>query len=93
MQLRYATVTGVARDDLADEGVWLYAETVRKIHALNQGTGVELLIPDFSSKPEHIEAICDSRPEVFAHYGRHFPQEPESLAPMRNSLSVTATRR
>ncbi|KQN86617.1 lipoyl synthase [Arthrobacter sp. Leaf69] len=49
MQLRYATVTGVARDDLADEGVWLYAETVRKIHELNPGTGVELLIPDLRS--------------------------------------------
>jgi len=36
---------------------------------------------------------ANTRPEVFAHYGRHFPQEPESLAPMRNSLSVTATRR
>src|SRR5690349_24687775 len=67
MQLRYATVTGVARDDLADEGVWMYAETVRKIHELNPGTGVELLIPDFSGKPEHIAAICDSKPEVFAH--------------------------
>ncbi|PSS46109.1 lipoyl synthase [Arthrobacter woluwensis] len=67
MNLRYATVTGVARDDLDDEGVWLYAETVRKIHELNPGTGVELLIPDFSGKPEHIQAICDSQPEVFAH--------------------------
>lgn len=67
MQLRYATVTGVARDDLEDEGVWLYAETVRKIHELNPGTGVELLIPDFSGKPGHIAAICDSKPEVFAH--------------------------
>ena len=67
MNLRYATVTGVARDDLADEGVWLYAETIRKIHELNPGTGVEILIPDFSGKPEHIEAICDARPEVFAH--------------------------
>ena len=57
----------MARDDLADEGVWLYAETVRKIHELNPGTGVELLIPDFSGRPEHIEAICDSKPEVFAH--------------------------
>ncbi|NVM97044.1 lipoyl synthase, partial [Arthrobacter wenxiniae] len=67
MNLRYATVTGVARDDLADEGVWLYAETVRKIHELNPNTGVELLIPDFSGRPEHIAAICASAPEVFAH--------------------------
>ena len=62
MNLRYATVTGVARDDLADEGTWLYAETIRQIHALNPGTGVEILIPDFSGKPEHIQAICDAAP-------------------------------
>jgi lipoic acid synthetase len=37
MGLRYATVTGVARDDLADGGAWLYAETVRRIHALPPG--------------------------------------------------------
>ena len=67
MNLRYATVTGVARDDLADEGTWLYAETIRQIHALNPGTGVEIMIPDFSGRPEHIQAICDAAPEVFAH--------------------------
>ena len=67
MNLRYATVTGVARDDLADEGVWLYAETIRQIHSMNPGTGVEILIPDFSGRPEHIGAICDAAPEVFAH--------------------------
>ncbi|MDR8019163.1 lipoyl synthase [Nesterenkonia aerolata] len=67
MNLRYATVTGVARDDLADEGVWLYAETIRKIHELNPGTGVEILIPDFSGREEHIAGICEAQPEVFAH--------------------------
>ena len=67
MGLRYATVTGVARDDLDDEGTWLYAETVRKIHELNPGTGVELLIPDFSGKPELLDVIAESRPEVYAH--------------------------
>ena len=67
MQLRYATVTGVARDDLDDEGVWLYAETIRKIHELNPGTGVEILIPDFSGKEENIAGICEAKPEVFAH--------------------------
>ncbi|MCC3283730.1 lipoyl synthase [Arthrobacter caoxuetaonis] len=67
MGLRYATVTGVARDDLEDEGTWLYAETIRQIHAVNPGTGVEILIPDFSGKPEYIQAICDAAPEVFAH--------------------------
>ena len=67
MNLRYATVTGVARDDLPDEGAWLHAETVRKIHELNPGTGVELLATDFSGNPELLRVVFDSRPEVFAH--------------------------
>ncbi len=67
MGLRYATVTGVARDDLADGGAWLYAETVRQIHALNPGTGVELLIPDFNAVPEQVAEVFGSRPEVLAH--------------------------
>ena len=67
MQLRYATVTGVCRDDLPDEGAWLYAETIRQIHALNPGTGVEMLAPDFSGKPELLGQLFDARPEVFAH--------------------------
>ncbi len=67
MGLRYATITGVARDDLADGGAWLYAETVRKIHAVNPGTGVELLAPDFNAIPELLAEVFGSRPEVFAH--------------------------
>ncbi|MFM1758656.1 MAG: hypothetical protein RL193_1233 [Actinomycetota bacterium] len=67
MQLRYATITGVTRDDLEDEGAWLYAETIRKVHELNPGTGVEMLAPDFSGKPDLLNQVFDSRPEVFAH--------------------------
>jgi lipoic acid synthetase len=67
MGLRYATVTGVARDDLPDGGAWLYAETVRRIHALSPGTGVELLIPDFDANPDQLAQVFGSRPEVLAH--------------------------
>src|ERR1700709_2058256 len=67
MGLRYSTVTGVARDDLPDGGAWLYAETVRLIHQLNEGTGVELLAPDFNAIPELLAEVFSSRPEVFAH--------------------------
>jgi lipoic acid synthetase len=67
MGLRYATVTGVARDDLPDGGAWLYAETVRQIHALNPGTGVEVLIPDFNAIPEQLAEVFSTRPEVLAH--------------------------
>jgi lipoic acid synthetase len=67
MGLRYATVTGVCRDDLPDEGAWLYAETIRKIHELNPGVGVEMLAPDFSGNRDYLGQIFGTRPEVFAH--------------------------
>ena len=67
MGLKYATITGVTRDDLDDEGAWLYAETIRKVHELNPGTGVEMLAPDFSGKAELLNQVFEARPEVFAH--------------------------
>ncbi|MBV6696132.1 lipoyl synthase [Kitasatospora aureofaciens] len=72
MDLNYATITGVARDDLPDGGAWLYAETVRQVHEMTAGrtggrTGVELLIPDFNAVPEQLAEVFSSRPEVLAH--------------------------
>jgi lipoic acid synthetase len=81
MQLRYATVTGVTRDDLPDGGAWLYAETVRQIHRVNPGTGVELLAPDFDAVPELLQQVFDSRPEVFAHNVETVPRIFKSIRP------------
>jgi lipoic acid synthetase len=67
MGLKYATVTGVARDDLPDGGAWLYAETVRQIHKLQPGCGVELLIPDFNADPDQLTEVFGATPEVLAH--------------------------
>ncbi len=81
MELKYATVTGVCRDDLDDEGVWLYAETVRQIHAYNPGCGVELLAPDFSGRPELLDQVFASQPEVFAHNIETVPRIFRSIRP------------
>nr|WP_212755786.1 lipoyl synthase [Flexivirga aerilata] len=67
MNLRYCTVTGVARDDQPDGAAGLYAETIRQIHELNPNTGVEILPPDFGAKPELVGQVFEARPEVFAH--------------------------
>jgi lipoic acid synthetase len=67
MGLRYATVTGVARDDLADGGAWLFAETAREIHRTVPGCGVELLIPDFNAESARLAEVFSARPEVLAH--------------------------
>src|SRR6202012_5270162 len=67
MGLKYATVTGVARDDLPDGGAWLYAQVCRGVHAAIPGRGVELLIPDFKAEPARLAEVFSARPEVLAH--------------------------
>lgn len=81
MELRYATVTGVARDDLPDEGAWLYAETIKQIHKKSPGTGVEILVPDFSGKPELLKKVFDAKPEVFAHNVETVPRIFKEIRP------------
>ena len=91
MGLKYATVTGVARDDLEDEGAWLYSETIRQIHQVVPGCLVEMLAPDFSAKPELLSEVFESRPEVFAHNLETVPRIFKRIRPAFNyerSLSV-----
>ena len=91
MGLRYSTITGVARDDLPDGGAWLYAETVRQIHATSPGTGVELLIPDFDADPAQLAEVFSSRPEVLAHNVETVPRIFKRIRPgfrFERSLSV-----
>ncbi|WP_307857437.1 lipoyl synthase [Mycobacterium sp. SM1] len=91
MGLRYATVTGVSRDDLPDGGAWLYAETVRAIKRLNPSTGVELLIPDFNGDPARLERVFEARPEVLAHNVETVPRIFKRIRPAfayRRSLDV-----
>ncbi len=96
MNLRYATITGVTRDDLPDEGAWLYAETVRQVHAAAPETGVEILTPDFSGKPDLLGQIFDAAPEVFAHNLETVPRIFRRIRPAftyEKSLDVLAQGR
>ena len=91
MGLRYATVTGVARDDLPDGGAWLYAQTCTEIHAAVPGCGVELLIPDFSAGPLRLATVFSARPEVLAHNIETVPRIFRQIRPgfrYRRSLGV-----
>ena len=96
MGLKYATITGVTRDDLEDEGAWLYAETIRKVHELNPGCGVEMLAPDFHAKAELLNQIFETRPEVFAHNLETVPRIFKSIRPAftyEKSLTVITMAR
>jgi lipoyl synthase len=96
MGLKYATITGVTRDDLADEGAWLYAETIRKVHELNPGTGVEMLAPDFSGNPIFLNEVFETRPEVLAHNLETVPRIFKRIRPAftyERSLNVISQAR
>ena len=96
MGLAYATITGVTRDDLPDEGAWLYAETIRQVHALNPGCGVEMLAPDFHAKSELLNEIFETRPEVFAHNLETVPRIFKQIRPAftyEKSLTVISMSR
>jgi lipoic acid synthetase len=93
MGLAYATVTGVARDDLADGGAWLYAEVARQIHAAVPGCGVELLIPDFNAEPDRLAEVFGARPEVLAHNIETVPRIFRRIRPgFRYSRSLDVLR-
>jgi lipoic acid synthetase len=96
MGLRYATITGVARDDLEDEGAWLYAQTIREVHEMVPGCGVEMLAPDFSGKAEHLNQVFETRPEVFAHNVETVPRIFRLIRPAftyeRSLAVITAAR-
>ena len=96
MNLRYATITGVTRDDLPDEGAWLYAETIRQVHAQAPETGVEILTPDFSGHPELLGQVFAAAPEVFAHNLETVPRIFRRIRPAftyERSLDVIAQGR
>jgi lipoic acid synthetase len=96
MGLKYATITGVTRDDLPDEGAWLYAETIRMVHELNPGTGVEMLAPDFHAKAHLLNEIFETRPEVFAHNLETVPRIFKRIRPAftyEKSLTVISMAR
>ena len=96
MNLKYATITGVARDDLDDEGAWLYAESILQVHAVNPGVGVEMLAPDFSGNAQLLNQVFEARPEVFAHNLETVPRIFKQIRPAftyERSLNVISQAR
>ncbi len=71
MGLKFAVVTGVARDDLDDAGSAHWAATIRAIREASPECGIEVLIPDFKGRKEHprdsLARVIDAGPDVLAH--------------------------
>jgi len=67
LELSWAVVTSVTRDDLADGGAGAFAECVRSIHRVCPDCGVEILIPDFAGNTKALDTVIASGPQVIAH--------------------------
>ena len=67
MKLRYVVVTSVTRDDLPDGGAAHWAATVEAIRTQNPDAVIELLIPDLDARPDLLEVIVASKPDIIGH--------------------------
>lgn len=67
LNLKYAVITSVTRDDLPDGGAKHFADCIYKIRQLSPDTKIEILTPDFKGNKKSLDIIIDARPEVFNH--------------------------
>ncbi|MED4584174.1 lipoyl synthase [Brevibacillus choshinensis] len=67
MRLKHVVVTSVARDDLADGGAQIFAETIKAIRRRLPFASVEVLIPDFMGNWDALKVVMDARPDVLNH--------------------------
>jgi lipoic acid synthetase len=67
MRLKHVVITAVARDDLADGGAEHFRQTILAVRALNPGTVIEVLTPDFNDRDDAIETVLAAAPHVFNH--------------------------
>ncbi|MCF8339989.1 MAG: lipoyl synthase [Chitinophagaceae bacterium] len=67
MKVKHAVITSVDRDELKDGGSIVWFNTIKAVKALNPGTTLETLIPDFKGNKENIHRIIDAAPEVVSH--------------------------
>ncbi|MFH1499018.1 MAG: lipoyl synthase [Verrucomicrobiota bacterium] len=67
MNLKHCVITSVARDELSDGGASVWAATIRAVRHRNPGTAIEVLVPDFKGKYEHIDTVLDAKPDIYNH--------------------------
>jgi lipoyl synthase len=72
--LRYVVITSVDRDDLADGGAWIFAETIRRVRAAAPDCRVEVLIPDFQGLESSLRTVLDAGPDVLNHNTETVPR-------------------
>ena len=67
MGLKHVVVTSVTRDDLEDHGAAIWARTVEAIRRDNPDATIELLISDMDARPELLDVVLASNPDIVGH--------------------------
>ncbi len=67
MELEHVVITSVNRDELADGGASIYADTIRRIQAAVPGCSVEVLIPDFKGSEDALWTVVEAKPAILGH--------------------------
>jgi lipoyl synthase len=74
MQLQYAVITSVDRDDLKDGGASIFADTIRQTRARVPSCRIEVLIPDFQGVESSLRTVLDAGPDVLNHNTETVPR-------------------
>jgi lipoic acid synthetase len=88
MNLAHAVITSVDRDDLPDFGAYIFAETIRQIHARVPECSVEVLVPDFQGNEDSIRAVLEAGPEIYNHNTETVPRLYKKARPGGRYLRV-----
>ncbi|NLI16253.1 MAG: lipoyl synthase [candidate division Zixibacteria bacterium] len=91
LNLKFAVITSVTRDDLSDGGAAIFAETIDRINRLGSGCLVEVLIPDLQGNRQSLDTIIAARPRVLAHNIETVPELYDTVRPeadYRRSLEL-----
>jgi lipoyl synthase len=67
LKLRHVVITSVARDDLADGGACVFADTIRAVRQEVHGCSVEVLIPDLQGSDDGLRQILEAEPDILNH--------------------------
>ncbi len=81
MGLQHAVLTSVNRDELADGGAWVFAESIHWIRKLQPECTVEVLIPDFKGDAAALQAVMDAQPEILNHNTETVPRLYKTVRP------------
>ncbi len=74
MGVKHAVITSVNRDELADGGAEVFAETIRQTRIVNPNITIEVLIPDFQGVKWALDIVLHEKPDILNHNTETVPR-------------------